>query len=478
MIAKPSRSTSDASKDRQVLQLSLACFVIGALTQLVCLATGTASNIPVCLILLLFCMATTLVRGDLRDPLLTLGLGLFVYSFTPELGDASRNRFIRSFGTDGALQIKAWVVLTYFAAVGFAILILPAKSISHAAEQGEQLKTARLAGLLGGTASTVLGLLYIASRGAVGLGDLSYAEGFASRLEMGTGVLLLSVPLAIASQSFVMITEGRFFTARTLLTTIPYLLLFVGTGSRRYILIPVLLFLLYYARIKNLFSFLFMVLIASSGWIIFNYLGYMRINSIPMHRFIDASVICSFVSGLPEHAIGEAPILFATASAAYNQFITPLPWAGDYTLAWLMSVPQWLGGTLFSPVNVRFSFAMNPSAALLGQGWGFDFWGEAYLVGGWLVVTAACMLIAIFFRFLFVRSGFGRGTALPVAIYIPSLYYAWWFQRNAFAYLLKEYLIYQIAILTLLWALASVAVRWFGPVGDAHPRERPEGVED
>ncbi len=126
----------------------------------------------------------------------------------------------------------------------------------------------------------------------------------------------------------------------------------------------------------------------------------------------------------------------------------------------MMLIPHFILPTnSFEPLNTRFAHTYFPATTFTGMGWGFSFFGEAYLVGGYVVVATATIAMMLLFRWLYVVGGASQRTGLLGAISLSAIPYTFWFQRNALGYLVKEFLVYQIAVLLLVYASAEIVGR-------------------
>jgi hypothetical protein len=120
-----------------------------------------------------------------------------------------------------------------------------------------------------------------------------------------------------------------------------------------------------------------------------------------------------------------------------------------------MSLPHFLFGQhTYLSVNDRFALTFDPKTAYTGMGWGFSFFGEAYLVGGYPMVIVATLSVMIFFRWLYIRGGRDERRGVIGAVSLAAIPFAFWFQRNALAYFVKEFLILQAG--TIFMAYYSI----------------------
>ena len=190
------------------------------------------------------------------------------------------------------------------------------------------------------------------------------------------------------------------------------------------------------------------------------YLGFLRESNAGISRALEPALIENFAASGSDAFHGESVGVFATASAAHDGFVRGLPYAGDYLRCWMMSIPHFLlPVSSFEPLNERFAHTYFPASIFTGMGWGFSFFGEAYAVGGYAVVVAASIAMMLLFRWLYVVGGAAQRTGLLGAISLSAIPYTFWFQRNALAYFVKEFLVYQIAVVLLVYASAEIVGR-------------------
>ena len=80
----------------------------------------------------------------------------------------------------------------------------------------------------------------------------------------------------------------------------------------------------------------------------------------------------------------EAAVSAAVAGgAAYLGFVQALPNFDDYLSAWQLAVPQFLMKLDYMAANDRFSQTFDPTRSFYYKmGWGFSFFGEAYMAMG------------------------------------------------------------------------------------------------
>ena len=149
-----------------------------------------------------------------------------------------------------------------------------------------------------------------------------------------------------------------------------------------------------------------------------------------------------------------------------------------------MCIPQFIFHNDFMALNDRFGITFDGAAAVQGMGWGYSFLGEAYSVGGYLAIPVVVALHLMFARFIYVRGNrdvpVGAWGIISVAVSYDML----WIQRNAFAYVFKDYL-YLIVTTMVTFFIARLAASMFERVGrkgqgrlTPQPRWRPAAADE
>lgn len=442
--------------------LALFASILALLVILFSEAAAVSPLQPLCAVLLLHLVGLGILRRNIADPVIIFETVLLQYSYFPTIIPQNSDRFMRLFQLDGAYYIHSFAILAFLVAVFFAQVSIhtpPEKNIETNTTQKTAL-TRRIV-TLGAIISIILSGLYAAQHGVVIGGSTNYADTFSDKMTTGSGFLLLSVPLAVAAMSCSVATNKRFFTYQNLYVSLPFIFLFIIHGQRKYIIIPSLIFAARYIRVVTFKGLIIIVSTFLFLYVFFLYLGFTRINNIDLQNYFTEVTINRFITSIPTIIGGESPAIFAAASAAFYGFVAPLPWFGDYLMSWAMAMPQFLFQGLFQPFNIRFAYALDPVTASLGYGWGFSFWGEAYAVGGWIMVALAAFGVAFSLQAILARSRLPGGSQYVWQIVLySSLYYALWIQRNAFAYTLREFIVYQLAVILLLIGAAHLSLRF------------------
>ncbi|MDR6331756.1 oligosaccharide repeat unit polymerase [Xanthobacter flavus] len=391
------------------------------------------------------------IIGELRNP---IGIGFIImlmYSYLPFIqGPESYGRMAR-FGVDGGYYIYsvAQFSFVFWVYISGYVFKLPEEVMVPEESPSELMGVAALCAAAIGS---MLGFLYILRFGTVSSGDVAYGDSFTQRLEEGSGVLFLGGPFGMVGAAIVF-TRAKLRPVDWLVALLPFAIMYVATTQRKFIVIPLVIFLAARLRIKSIYAVGIILTALVCGALLFSYLGFVRVRSISIDEVLSPDRMSEFWDSLGDYISGETPALFGSASAAYAGFIEPLPYFGDYLLSWQMSVPQFLLSSGFETVNTRFSFALTPTIAQLGGGWGFSYFGEAYLVGGFLGVFIMTMIVIFIFRYIYVMAEKNGRQSFFGLMLVCGAYHVIWFQRNAFGYFLKEYIIYQGAIIILvIWS--------------------------
>lgn len=432
-----------------------ACFVCSAL---MILAEGVQymlgieySAIPSFALLGLFCYVTW-IRKSLSDPFSLILMAAFVYSAFPLLFGTPGSWAALRFGFEGASAIYAVGNIAIVLGIAIATLLV---NDNRCAAQESQTEAALLAGVCSAVLACLLASVLVATRGSVLLGHVTYSESFRPEARDGAGVLLLAAPLAAAGLTLMMTSGARLRLFHHFIGAAGYCGLYLALGQRKYLLYPAMFYAVRYFRFQSVPKFLTLLSIAGFGMTVFLYLGFLRTEGSSYSQIFDKRSVSQFASGRSDNLSGESLPVFATASAAHDGFIAPLPYWGDYLESWMMCVPNFVSRNLFVPLNVRFAQAYDPRAAAEGAGWGFSFFGEAFLIGGYPLVAVASFIMMCVFRWFYVLGGRDLRSGLRGAISLSILPFTFWFQRNAFAYFVKEFLFLQVGTIVLAYYTAS-----------------------
>lgn len=454
-LAPRSLWTETTRLDAKVAGLAFVYGLFAIIAWLLQFVSADEKPYLVPLVVAAFSVHSLCVRKHFADPLLLFSLVMFLYSFLPLISQTSGNRATLGFPLKGAYELYNAADIATLFGISAALFLVPARpgTVTQSDSSGDGL-LARVA-LLGMALSLILSFAYVSLYGLVLGGDVTYAEGFERRLQPGTGVLLLAIPLAMASYSAALIMKKR---SAVLLAggLFSVLMLAIALGQRKYFLQIFLLTVAAMWRPRRGAWILGSLLFAALLFIVFAYLGYLRIYSMPIVKLVDFDEWERFFTVFDEYLGNETVALYATAASATSRLLAALPYFGDYLLSWQMSFPQALFRFDFSSLNDRFAKAYDPVAASAGAGWGFSFVGEAYLSGGYPMIYLTIFMELLLFRYVYVRGNGAQHRGAWGVFSLCSLYFALWVQRNAFAFFFKEFLVYQALIIAALFFGASL----------------------
>jgi len=401
------------------------------------------------LMLLVFCILYLRMRQRLYDLVLIEGIVLIMYTLVPHFGSDVGDPLSRVYHLDDGNWVHNQAVLAYFWSIPIVTMLIRSPASPGSLNVKRRNASAAYAAVIAGAISIGLSMVYVAKFGFVVGGDTDYADNFALKQTgaSGLGIVLLSVPLSLSSLALALTIRPFKFRLPVLIAIASLLALFVVQGQRKYIVIPLLFLAVTQVRVKGLAKIILFLVAIAVVWTFFCYLGYLRFVKLPIGSLFDFTTIMQFWAVRGNFLAGETAALTATASAAAQHIISPLPYFGDYLQSWQMASPQFLFHGSYVPANERFAYAFNAKTAAMGQGWGFDFWGEAFVVGGSAGVALAAFAITALLRAIYVLALRHGYTGFWGAFAIMGSYFALWFQRNAFAYFLREYLVYGALIL-------------------------------
>jgi hypothetical protein len=421
-----------------------------------------AAGLPIYVIFLVFCIQLVRLRGGLLDPFLIFSLGTFLYGFVPFIADSANDELIDAFGFQGGQAIFAYAMhAIVFAFLATSILVPGAsestsRMVLRADKAIEYDRLAKIAIVLCAVLSVALESIYVALHGTVLGGDFDYSQGFRERAAAGSGILLLSYPIAVAGLGFVLTSSHRFKLYSYVVSLVPFALLFFVHGERKYLIAPGLLVVARFIKARSFLSILAALLAGAIGWMLFVYLGYLRSREYSIFEMFREDVINGFFNDFRDEIGGETVTLFGTASAAYAGFVKPLPYLGDYLLAWIYAVPQLLVGKApFVPTADRFATIYAVDRVYDGMGWGYAFWGEAYGVIGAIGIYVMAMVIALLFQIIRVEA-LKRNLTGPLGVWLfAGLYEGLWLTRSDFAHFFKGYIAYDLTIILLVYGTSK-----------------------
>ncbi|MEY9985999.1 hypothetical protein ABH995_005336 [Bradyrhizobium yuanmingense] len=440
-------------QDAAIGKLAIVYGVLAVLAWIIQLADPEGKPYLVALVLGAFCLHALCVRKHFADPLLFFGLAMFLYSYLPLVAQTSGNRATLGFPLKNAYELYTTADLATLFGIAITLHFMPERSRRSIRPPSSNDEILAKVAILGAILSFVLSLAYVALYGIVLGGDVTYAQGFEKRLQAGTGILLLSIPLAMTAYSAALVMRRK-STLLIIAGLSSILMLAVALGQRKYFL---QIFLLTVAATWRPRRGLWIIAaLASSAilFVVFAYLGHLRIHSLPIGKILDVDEWDRFFTMFDQYLGNETVALYATAASATSRLVAPLPYLGDYLLSWQMSLPQTFFQTGFSSLNDRFGKAYDPAAASAGAGWGFSFIGEAYLSGGHALICVVIILELLLFRYIYIRGNGAHHRGAWGVFSLCSLYFSLWVQRNAFAFFFKEFLVYQALIIGALFFIA------------------------
>ncbi|UWU67623.1 O-antigen polysaccharide polymerase Wzy family protein [Bradyrhizobium sp. NC92] len=433
--------------------IALAYAGLAALAWLVQAGASFDKPILVPIVTAAFAVHALARRRDYSDPVIFFVLVMAIYSLLPLVAETGGTRVTLGFVLRDAFGIYNWANLSTLVAAAVCFLCIKGQERSGTSQSDRALS---IVAVTGATASLLLSATYVARNGIVLGGDVSYAQGFEVRLQAGTGFLLLSIPLAIAAYAAALIMKRR----KILLicfSILSILVIAIALGQRKYFL-QVFLFAAGAVWRPRRAAWLYVSLAGIAVlFVVFSFLGYLRIQQLPISSFLVPDEWERFFLRFDQYLGNETVALYSTSAAATTTAITPLPYLGDYSLAWQLLIPQFLFKSDFIPLNARFGYVYNPAEAVKGAGWGFSFIGEAYLVGGYFGITFVILFQLMIFRLIYLLGNRSKHTGMWGVVSLCSLYFALWTQRNAFAYLLREFTIL-LVVVVLLFLFASLLV--------------------
>lgn len=451
------------AEDYKIASLSFGFGCLAVVALLVQLGFPDAPKTLVPIVLIGFIIGMMMIRQGLSDPLVVVAISLAIYAGLPLFTMPESGTLNFGLSYYGAYLILATASVAVIFSIGLSVFIIRAPK-DEPSEVSQRQDLWVRASLIASSISVVLTAVYVLQNGTVFTGNKQYGEMFLARRAAGSGILLLGVPLAVAGLCLYLSSGAKRQFNILCLNFAPFVFLYVTHMQRKYLIIPAII---YAARVVRVRSAARVAVILASilvGLVVFSYAGYLRINNIPFSEALSEKSLSSFSNQSSDRTIGgETLMLYATASSAYGGQVTALPWAGDYFLAPMMSLPQFVfGRASFTSLNDRFAETVTRAAYLRGGGWGFSFFGEAFAVGGFAAVVLVTFIMVLGFRWLYVRARGSGWQGVASAVCLASLPNALWFQRNAFAYFFREFLVIQVFTILLVVALAFLLAHWSG----------------
>ena len=460
-LAARSAATAVSRDDNAMAAAGLVYGLLTTLVWFLQVELRVATPWPVAAMTGLFTVHLLLIRRTLNDPVVMFVAVMFMYSFLPAIADLSAPGSTLGFDLADAYDLFNVGQIATMLGVTVSCGLLRRQHVPHLTPDDS------LACLLGGVFAGLLGIALISAaisvRGFVLGGAVSYAESFAQQVEAGNGFYMLCVPLSLASIGLILASRHPGTVYALPIPVLCAVLIAVGIGQRKYFIQPLLFIFAFYWTSRRVLHVLGVIAATVLGFLVFCYLGFLRINALSIDAVLSIGEWRNFFSEIGVYVGSETVYLYATASAAATNFVLPLDHAGDYLFAWVLGIPRFLMTdtivNMYTPANDRFSFAYNALDATFGLGYGFSFLGEAYLVGGLPVIAIVVILEICLFRFLYLRGGGAMPSGAWGAISLISLYFALWIQRNALGLIVREFFVSVVGV-TLIMYYAGKAVSW------------------
>jgi hypothetical protein len=306
---------------------------------------------------------------------------------------------------------------------------------------------------------TLNSLYFVQAGGFSQLASLDYLDRFQVRLTPGMGVLVYGMTL-VSISLYLFLSRTIVDLKGVAVAVLFFLINFAATGERKYIIGPALVCLAAYTYRRRALPITAMLGLGALAYFVFEYVGFVRVMTDGGANPNAPTSLEDFLHYLAGH-IGTTELapIYGTASAAYLGFVDPLPGFGDYASAWQMAVPNFWRTPGYLSINDRFAWAFDATSWVTRMGWGFSFFGEAYvvlgLIGPALAAIFFCLLAMAIYRIAWRQSFQGPAGAL----WLSFIYYQIWVQRNAFAFFFKDWLIFEVIPIVLIFVAANLPYR-------------------
>ena len=398
-------------------------------------------------------------RRGFGDPAVISLFAFGLYAIMPSLvADPLADPSVTDWGFDlqGAAYIYSVSSVAMITATGLSFVLYGVETADSDAPRTTFYPEAVLAMIL----SIFLIMIFIALNGIYLLGESgeAYLSRFADLSVPGSGILLLSAPLATAALCFAIVSTTRLRSLINVLCVVPFALIFLALGQRKYLLLPVLLLTYRFFRVRSLLHLAIVLVAAMFGYATFNYLGFLRLYNISLSDALDARTFALFIDGYQHNLNEEVYTLYLTAASAYEHALSG-SFLHDYLGAFVVLLPQFLFGNQ-TTIDHQFAQLVNPDVADMRGGYAFSYFGEAYLAGGIVGIFAATLAMTLFLRYIFVRGKGLQFRGIWGVVSLTMTYYAMWYLRLSFAIALHE-IVYQIAmIFVIYWGVRLSRMRY------------------
>jgi hypothetical protein len=390
------------------------------------------------------------VRRGFGDPAVISLFAFIMYAIPPLfiIDNSSYNVF--GFDLEGSYYIYsvASVAIIIATALAFALLPCPEFEVPDPTN-GQRREAFNGEALIAAGLSVILSIIFIAQHGIYEGGQL-YLGRFSALNIPGTGILFLNSPLATAALCFALVSATRLSIPACVLFAMPYALVFLALGQRKFILLPFLLFVFRFFRVNSIWQLVLVLAIAAAGYVGFEYLGFLRETNIAFSEAFDPRTIALFEEGLPRYLNGEAYGIYVTASSAYSHAVSG-SFAHNYLDSFLSLLPQFLFGHQYTSIDGQYVQLVAPDIADLRGGYGYSYFGEAYLVGGNAGIFLATIAMTLFLRCVFVWGGGLQFCGIFGVVSLAMAYHAMWYLRLSFVGFVHEVTI-QVAVILIIHA--------------------------
>lgn len=397
-----------------------------------------------------YIMYMVTIRKGFGDPAVISLFAFGLYAIMPSMmvGLLSDDPSIDDWGFDvqGAFHIYAIASVAMLVATGLAFVLYP---VPEPADNPVSSSSFYAEAIAAATLSALLSMTFIAQHGIFQLGGSgNYLDRFAALATPGTGILALNAPLAIAALCFAIVSANRLASRIYLVCLVPYALLFISTGQRKYLLHPFLFLSFRFFCVRSFLQLVCIFAVAAIGYVAFGYLGFLREAEIPVSRCFDPATIALFVDDFQRYVTGEVYTLYLTAASAYEH-VLDASFLQNYLGAFLGLLPNFLFGPKNTAIDAQFAELVSPETAELHGGFAYSYFGEAYLAGGIAGIFLATIAMTLFFRSIFVWGKGQQFRGLGGVVSLTMTYEAMWYIRLSFAIAVHE-IVYQIMVIFLI----------------------------
>jgi hypothetical protein len=388
-------------------------------------------------------------RRGFGDPAVISLFAFGLYAIMPSLvADPSADPSATDWGFDvqGAAFIYSVASVAMIGAIGLSFVLY---GVETTLDSDAPFTTFYPEAVIAMTLSVFLIMIFITLNGIyrIGESDESYLNRFVDLSVPGAGILFLSAPLATAALCFAIVSTDRLRSLINILCAVPFALLFLALGQRKYVLLPLLLLTFRFFRIRSFLHLAIVLFAAMFGYATFNYIGFLRVSNISLSEALDLRTFALFIDGFQHNLNGEVYTLYLTAASAYEHALSA-SFLQNYVGAFLVLLPQFLFGNR-TTIDSQFAELVAPDVADLSGGYAYSYFGEAYLAGGVVGIFLATLAMTLFLRYIFIRGNGLNFKGIWGVVSLTMTYYAMWYLRLSFTIALHE-IVYQIAVIFLI----------------------------